>query len=435
MKRLLSLTSLVWLLLLSAPLWLFAGCRGAQTGQQKIAFWSSLMGSKEAARDQLIKDYEAARPNVKVAHEGFFDIEEQNKKILVAMASGTPPDVASNLAYFVGRYAAAGQLQPLDDWMARDGIARDQFEPAFLQGCVFEDKTYALPIFGETWALFYNTELFKKAGLDPSKPPTTWEELRDYAKKMTIWKGDTIQQAGFDVPYQIEDTMSDVFLTLLFQAGGEFLSPDGKSVAFDGPAGVEALQFMVDLMRKDRVCQIGFGQGLDQTPQAPFNAGTMAMSMMGPWGIVNVAKYSPDLPYAVAPLPSHKRTASFAGTFVLFVPKAAKNKEGAWDFIRFFLDTPNLAKFTKACYRIPATLDAQKDPFFTEDPKMQVFVQAAKTARMIPPIPQQSEILAAIQEQCQQAIYGKKTAEQALKDAAAVANAALRRGAVGVAAP
>jgi multiple sugar transport system substrate-binding protein len=180
-------------------------------------------------------------------------------------------------------------------------------------------------------------------------------------------------------------------------------------------------------MRKDRVSQIGFGQGLDQTPQSPFNAGTMAMSMMGPWGIINVQKYSPNLPYAVAPLPVKKQAASVGDVFVVFIPRAAKQQDLAWEFVQFFLATPNLTKFTKGCYQIPATLDAQKDPFFSQDPKMKVFIEATKTARVIPAITQQSEIIAALQEQCQEAIYGKKTPEQALKDAAAVANAALAR--------
>ena len=278
-----------------------AGCRGRAAGQRRLSFWSSLMGSKEMARQALISDFEKAHPNVKVEHQGFFDIEEQNKKLLVAMASGTPPDLASNHLYFTARYAATGQLQALDDWMRRDGIKGEQFEPSLFKGCLYEGKTYALPVFAAPWVLYYNRELFKKAGFDPDRPPGTWEELRDYAKRMTAWKGSSIEQAGLDVPYQVEDTMSDTFLTLFYQAGGEFLAPDGKRVAFDGPEGVEALQFMVDLMRKDRVSQIGFGQGLDQTPQSPFNAGKMAMSMMGPWGIINVSKYSPNLPYAVAP--------------------------------------------------------------------------------------------------------------------------------------
>jgi len=385
------------------------------------------MGSKEMARQALIADFEKAQPNVKVEHQGFFDIEEQNKKLLVAMAGGTPPDLASNHLYFTARYAAADQLHPLDDWMRRDGIKAEQFEPSLFKGCVYQGKTYALPVFAAPWVLYYNRELFKKAGLDPDRPPTTWQELRDYAKRMTIWKGSSIEQAGLDVPYQVEDTMSDTFLTLLYQAGGEFLAPDGKRVAFDGPEGVEALQFMVDLMQKDRVCQIGFGQGLDQTPQAPFNAGKMAMSMMGPWGIINVSKYSPNLPYAVAALPVHKGAASVGDVFVVFIPRAAKNKGAAWEFIRFFLATPNLTKFTKACYQIPAALEAQKDAFYAQDAEMQVFIGATKTARLMPAIPQQGEIIAALQQECQQAIYGKKSPQQALKDAAAVANAALAK--------
>jgi multiple sugar transport system substrate-binding protein len=421
----------VLLLALCWLAWGGVGCRGGGgKAEKEVAFWSSLMGSKEMARQALIQDFQKAE-GITVNHQGFFDIEEQNKKLLVAMAGGTPPDVASNHVWFLARYAAAGQLEPLDDLMKRAGMSREQFEPSLMKGCVYDGKTYALPVFASSWVLYYNTELFKKAALDPKRPPKTWEELEDYAKRMTAWKGQSIQQAGLDVPYQVEDTMSDTFLTLFYQAGGEFLSPDGKKVAFDGPEGVEALQFLVDLMRKDRVSQIGFGQGLDQTPQSPFNAGTMAMSMMGPWGIINVQKYSPKLPYAVAPLPARKRAASVGDVFVIFIPRAAKHKDAAWRFARFFLDTPNLVKFTKACYQIPAELEAQKDPFFSQDPKMQVFIEATKTMRVNPGIPEQSEIIAAVQEECQQAIYGKKTAGQALRDAATAANAALARGGSG----
>ena len=394
------------------------------TGSLTISFWSSLMGSKEAARAGLAKDFEAANPGMKIQHEGFFDIMQNNEKLLTAMVAGNPPDVVSNHYYFVSNYANANALVPLDPLMAQSKMADDLFVPSILQLGQWKGKTYALPIYADTMAYFYNVDLYTKAGLDPEKPAATWNDMIADAKKMTVRQGGKLVQEGMSVPQDASEDLSNMFYAMLLAGGGSFLSGDGKTAAFNDASGQQALQTMVDLVHTDKVTDIGFGQGLSGAA-TPFYDNKTGSRYDIPPTIFNISKYAPKLNYAISPLPAGpKGQATPVLAFEMFIPKGSKNQDNAWKFIAFAMTPPEQVKFNKTSNHLACEPEALKsDPFFTTNKYVKPFYESLiGFSKPFPITPAYADILATLQQQLQAAVLAKSDVKTSLDTAASYAN-------------
>lgn len=401
-----------------------AATTGSTGGSNTIVFWSSLMGSKEAGRNAVVDDFQKADAPLKIQHEGFFDIMQNNEKLLTSMVAGNPPDVVSNHYYFVSNYANANALEPLEDNMAASKLDPKSFVPAIYQLGQWKGKTYGLPIYADTMGYFYNTTLYQKAGLDPQKPAATWQEAVDNAQKLTVRQNGKLIQEGMSVPQDAAEDTSNMFYALLLAAGGSFLSDDGKKSAFNGEAGQQALQFMVDLIQKYKVTDVGFGQGLSGAA-TPFFANQTGSMYDIPPTIFNISKYAPNLTYATAPLPAGpKGQATPVLAFEMFIPKAAKNKENAWKFIAFCMQAPEQVKFNKLTHHLACETDALKsDEYFTTDKYVKAFYDSlVGFSHPFPITPAYADILAELQKDLQAAVLGKSDVKKALDTAATYAD-------------
>lgn len=132
---------------------------------------------------------------------------------------------------------------PLDDFIAKDGGQEyiDDFIPAFMKNSYYDGKTYSIPFQRSTIIMYYNKDQFKEAGLDPEKPPTNWDELREYAKKLTVTDASgNVSRWGVMIP------MDDPFMFYGFcrqnsnDPQSQIMAEDGKSVYFDTPENAEA---------------------------------------------------------------------------------------------------------------------------------------------------------------------------------------------------
>lgn len=398
-------------------------------GNPIILFWSSLMGSKEAARNQLVNDFQSANQGMKIQHEGFFDIMQNNEKLLTAMVAGNPPDVVSNHYYFVANYANANALEPLDDDMATSKLPSSVFVPSIYQLGQWQGKTYGLPIYADVEAYYYNTDLYQKAGLDPNKPPATWQDLIDMSSKLVVRQNGRLVQEGLTVPQDAAEDLSNMWYCLLLQAGGSFLSPDGTKAVFNDDAGRQALQLMVDLIHKYKVTDVGFGQGADGAA-VPFYAGKSAAEYNDSTEFYYFGKYAPKLPYAVAPLPAGPKGPAVASqAFEMFIPKASKNKDNAWTFINFAMKPDEQVKFNKTSSHLPCETDALKsDPFFSSSKNMKPFYDSlVNFSKPFPIAPSYPDILANLQQEFQSAVLAKEDVQKALDNAATYANQQLAK--------
>jgi len=204
-------------------------------------------GLGKDATQQLIDEFNAAHPNIKVEGRAAASTDIITKAQAEVVA-GNPPDllqgIFSDLDFIVNdlKANAVEDLVPPDEYTAYTG-GPYPLSPNGLKLAALNGKTYGVPYTFSTPTLFYNADLFKAAGLDPDKPPTTWAEVKTAAlaiKAKTSKEGVAIQCLGqYDWCYQ----------ALVRSNGGRVLAEDRKSLLFAQPEAVGALQMWQDLVQ------------------------------------------------------------------------------------------------------------------------------------------------------------------------------------------
>jgi multiple sugar transport system substrate-binding protein len=150
-----------------------------------FASWYRRTAQDMVLWEQLAAEFNRIHPNITIE---YVDIPSDNMydTLLPQIASGNPPDTAIVADWMVGSFSQNNALLNIDDYVAQSEIIDlEDYIPAFLNQAKVDESLFGLPIDGETTGLFYRTDRFEEAGLDPTKPPTTWEELTQYAEAMT----------------------------------------------------------------------------------------------------------------------------------------------------------------------------------------------------------------------------------------------------------
>src|SRR3954452_18536037 len=251
------------------------------------------------------------------------------QKFGTAAASGTAPDVASIDLVFLPYFASQGALQDITE-MAKGLPYKDSLSPAHRRLATYEGKTYALPFTAEASVLYYNKDLFKKAGLDPAKPPANYAEILDAAKKIRALGKDTY---GFSFAGACGGCNIFELTPHIWASGGDVLSADGKKAMLDTPQVTDALQFYRDLYTAG-VMPTGVKTDSGNQQATSFSSGKLGMTPLGAFAVSTFKDAKVD--FGVTPLPGKDGSdASFAGGDEIAIPIGSKNKPAAQDFVKW----------------------------------------------------------------------------------------------------
>ena len=205
------------------------------------------------------------------------------QKLGTAASSGSGPDVSSIDLVFAPYFASAGALEDITE-LANSLPYKDAMSPSHRKQSTFEDKTYALPFTAEASAMYYNKDLFKKAGLDPNKPPTTFAEIRADAKKVTALGGD---YHGFTFAGACGGCNVFEFTPHVWASGGDVLSADGKKATLDSPQVTDGLQLYRDMWTDGSIPSAAKNDaGTQQVPL--FTSGKVGMTPLGAFAIPTI---------------------------------------------------------------------------------------------------------------------------------------------------
>lgn len=202
--------------------------------------WGLQSGEETAGQDAQIAEFENRNPDIKVSTLSMGAGDMNPQKLMTSIVGGVPPDLISQDRFTIGDWASRDAFEPLDGFLkaegGKDALRPQDFYPAAWKEATYKGHVYGIPTGIDDRMLYYNIDMFKKAGLDPNKPPRTWEELKAYAKKLTKVNPDnTIAQIGFIPNY------GNSWLYLYsWQNGGEFMSKDGRTCTLNNPASVAA---------------------------------------------------------------------------------------------------------------------------------------------------------------------------------------------------
>ncbi len=354
------------------------GSMGKAQGPTEITLWGDWSGGGEQQVLTMVNAFNAAQSKIKVKYVVQQDVIT---KFLTASTAGQAPDMMIWDRFLTALYAPKNVLAPINGYLTKDKIAQSGFYKQALAELTSQGNLYGLPLTVDARAIFYNKKLFKAANL---KPPRTWAELRSAAIKLT--KRDAngkLQVSGF----ALDDL--GLFSMWIKQAGGTVLNADNTKTAFNNAAGLAVLEFWDQLLNKDKVYELGFGKG-EGNAQDPFVTGKIAMYYNGPWSISGYKKYGKDLDWGVVAPPAGPNGDKGAnmGGFGLAITQASKQKDAAWEFMKWWLANPtNALTWGKTSDNIPGNLKAVSDPFFQKDIAWKGITDTLKFATIRPAVP------------------------------------------------
>lgn len=365
-------------------------------------------GKPDDAWEIIAKQFHEIHPNITIA---FQDIpaEEMYDKLLAQIAGNNPPDAAYVDAGVVGDFAPRKALVNLDNYVAKSkAVDRNDYVAAFLTAATYNESLYGLPIDGESTGLFYRTDRFTEAGLDPAKPPATWDEFQQYAEKLTDVKN---KKYGF---IQFATEAAYYFYPWMWQANGTMLNAkDPNDILWDSPEGQKAANFYVNLVKYSPA---DFLNSNSWDGRVAFANGDVAMYVAGAWfaGVLLTEFPEATGKWNAAPLPTGEKCATTVASDDLVVFSGSKNQAAAYKWIEFVSAPQNMAMLNTGTPEQPATLLPPRN-LLLNDPKtfegrpfLQGFAENMKCAVVDPVIqPRFGEIETILNDYLGQAFYGK----------------------------
>ena len=364
---------------------------------------------------RLEEKFEAANPDIDLRIE-VIDWDAGFQKLSTLISAENAPDLANIATLWLPELADLDVVQPLDDFISEEMRAR--FIAKTLRGASYRGKLYGLPIAVSARALYCNSALLAQAG---AKPPATWDELVTVAKACT-----DADQGIYGFGVQGAKTETDVyFYYFLWANGGQILTEDKTRAAFNEPAGVEALQFMVDLIHKDKVTEPDTTAYDREDLQDLFKSGRLAMFVTGPWFWGMLDKDVPDLRYELAAIPARKEQVTMAVTDNLIMFKSCADKQAAWRFIEFFYDPELRLEWAETFGMLPELKEVAESEYITSSPQWSLLMSLLPDGRFVPLHPRWISIAEELKVGLQEAQLQTKTPQQALDDVATRVNAIL----------
>ncbi|MCU1551813.1 MAG: Carbohydrate transporter substrate-binding protein family [Glaciihabitans sp.] len=298
------------------------------------------------------------------------DLDQQSSTMV---QSGNVPDILNENAY--ASYAADGLLYNSDEVLP--AATKADIIPAFVKSGTYKGKFYGMPDLSSARALFYNTDLFTKAGI--TAPPTTWDDFTADAKKVTALGGGSI---GYAQPLGPEEAQAE-FAIWLFNNGGDF-KKDGKWT-LNSPENIKTLEYMKSLSVTEGVTQNNPGH-TNRTD------GAFSLFEQGKAGMV--VGFSPlqgaldtqfkGVKYAIAPMPSGDGAApqTYGVTDYLMSFKKKGNQDAVKAFYKLYYSPDEINTWIKAEGFLPVTTSGLK--VFGSDPKLKVYLDTLPNIHLTP---------------------------------------------------
>ncbi len=381
----------------------------AETVRMTVSFYSAQTGPYY---EKMAEEFHKANPSIDVKIE-VVNWANLLQKLQTDISGGTNADLSIIGTRWLLDFVKDGIAEPLDPLMA-PGF-KERFIGPFIKPGTIGGKTYGLPVAASARAMFYNKAMLAKAGFPNG--PKTWDEVIAAAEKIKADGGN-----GFGL--MAKGTEVDVYLYYaLWTHGGEVLDANQKA-AFNSPAGVKALTMYKMMLDKGLTEAAPTNYTRDEL-QALFKQGRLGMMITGPFLMNQIAKEAPTLEYGVLPVPVGTNPATYAVTdsIVMFANSKVKTAAMKWlDFL--FTPAPRIA-FTKGEGFLPTTIEEAKDPAFTENERLKVFVSLLPNARFAPTVTGWEDTAKAVTDAVQSVYLGTSTPEAELNAAAAKANQSL----------
>jgi multiple sugar transport system substrate-binding protein len=372
----------------------------------------------------LIDEFNATHPSIHVQDVFCCANDYALQKLTVALQGNKQPDIAYEYGSSMPQLAATPKIVDLTQRVKDPSYNWSDFVPGHRAVTMVDGKVLGVPALIDNLAIVYNKTLFDKAGLSYPTPDWTWADFRAAAKTLT---NTAAKQFGWAFPADASEDSVWHYDAMLWEAGGDILTPNNKKAAFDSPAGVEALTALQQMAVTDKSVFLD----LQNSGKADslFNSGKIGMMVTGPWALPSY----PDVKYGVQIMPSfpggNHQTIAGPDNWVMFDNGPAR-VNAAWTFLKWFTSPQQVLADSLACGHLPTRTSVDSmpafAPFATKYPGVGDFVQnLSNVQKARPQISAYPKISTAMGLAIVSVLLGQASPQQALDKAAQQVDATL----------
>jgi len=386
---------------------------GGAASTKEILFWTPFSGADGAFMQDMVDKYNASQDAVKVE----FVIQpsgEYYKQLDVALSTeGERPDLMIMHVDQIPTYVSKGQLAPMESLAEAAGIKKEDYVEAPVEYSTIDGKWYGIPLDIHPLVMYYNKDLFEKAGI--AAPPTNMAEFEEAIQKLT--------DPGAGVYGYVLPTLwpqQFIFPTLVWQNGGELWN--GTDVAYNSPEAVEMVKWMRSLVDRG----ISPGNVQQDGENTLFLQGKNAIQFNGPWmkGQFDEA----GINYGIAPMPQlgKAKQAVYAGSHSFVIPATLTDQaelDAVGDFLKYVASNSiDWAKSGQALASKPMLDSAE----FKALPNSAI-ADSFSYVQFAPNVLNWPTIAEPIWGELSSALLGEKDPQQAMDDAVAKSRQAMNK--------
>ena len=301
-----------------------------------LHFWNVFTGSDGDILREIVDKYnDTNTDNIKIEMD-IMPNDTLQQKLPAAIATNTAPELVLFGVENLAPYVSNDSLEDISDFWETTGVDKNNFLENVTELSYVDGKLYGTPMQYNVSYLYWNKDLFQAAGLDPNTPPTTLEELADYAVKLT---DPSKNQYGLALP------TNATYMQFLWANGGDADDPNTNTNLLNSEANLKTLEWLQDLAVNKKVTPLNItGADADTMLQA----GQIAMYMSGPWQINGLR--TQGINFGIAPCVAGSAGAySPAGGCSYVIPKGtdAAKKEAAYKFMKYWLTDEILKEWSQ----------------------------------------------------------------------------------------
>lgn len=365
---------------------------------------------------EIVEEFNKTHPNIHVTVDNT-PAGEHYQKLALTTESGNPPDVF--MTYFTIGAATNGLAMDLTPLIKKEG---DAFFKSYVEaGWLFNEyagKYYGSPYRVAPVSVILNKNMFEKAGVPLPPNDWTWDDFVETAQKLTNpEKG----EYGYCLTGSAESFGTDAqFYPFLYANNGKMITPEGLA-GFNSPEGVEALQFMTDLVNKYKVVPPGVTSTSNNNCTDLLASDKVAMWIDGSLWLGFIRAARPEVNITIAPLPYNKVKVTSDGGTGFGISSKTKHPEEAWEFLKYMMSDEVMKKWALAASFTPANVNVLKDPEFLANSEQATIAWILANYKILPlsHYPDNANLEAKLRSYIQAAYLGQSTPKEALDGAAA----------------